>query len=204
TTPSGPTWPGSWSTARPTGSTRTTWRWPAPRDQVPAESRRRNGGEGGRGLGRQDLAMPCVVVPTTSRQCTRAWPCGSVAKSTVRATQCGAGLFCRAGRPVASSPDVVSPWGVPSVPFDDLLAAAQKGDAGAFGALYRTFGPLVHRFFRVQQPAEAEDLTSEVFVSVAESLHRFAGDEAAFRGWVFTIAHRRLIDHRRRWARRQS
>lgn len=105
---------------------------------------------------------------------------------------------------MASSPDVVSPWGVPSVPFDDLLAAAQKGDAGAFGALYRTFGPLVHRFFRVQQPAEAEDLTSEVFVSVAESLHRFAGDEAAFRGWVFTIAHRRLIDHRRRWARRQS
>jgi RNA polymerase sigma factor (sigma-70 family) len=34
------------------------------------------------------------------------------------------------------------------------------------------------------------------------SLHRFEGDEPGFRSWVFTIAHRRLIDARRASLRR--
>ncbi len=33
-------------------------------------------------------------------------------------------------------------------------------------------------------------------------LGSFQGDESQFRSWVFTIAHRRLIDERRRGARR--
>jgi RNA polymerase sigma factor (sigma-70 family) len=41
-----------------------------------------------------------------------------------------------------------------------------------------------------------------VFVEVVRSLHRFEGDEAGFRSWVFTIAHRRLIDARRASTRR--
>lgn len=88
--------------------------------------------------------------------------------------------------------------------FDAILAAAKGGDANGLESLYRSFRGPVLRFFYGQHPGDAEDLTSEVFVSVAESLSRFEGDEAGFRSWLFTIAYRRLTDHRRRWARRKS
>jgi RNA polymerase sigma-70 factor (ECF subfamily) len=41
-----------------------------------------------------------------------------------------------------------------------------------------------------------------VFLQVARDLHRFSGDDDACRRWVFTIAHHRLIDARRREVRR--
>jgi RNA polymerase sigma-70 factor, ECF subfamily len=39
---------------------------------------------------------------------------------------------------------------------------------------------------------------------VAENIRLFQGDESALRGWVFSVARRRLADHRRRGARRQT
>ncbi|MGH9243851.1 MAG: sigma-70 family RNA polymerase sigma factor [Acidimicrobiales bacterium] len=45
---------------------------------------------------------------------------------------------------------------------------------------------------------------SEVFVGVARGMLRFRGDEDALRRWVFTIAHRRMVDSRRRAARPQE
>lgn len=39
---------------------------------------------------------------------------------------------------------------------------------------------------------------------MVRDLERFEGDEAGFRSWVFTIAHRRLIDARRAFGRRPS
>ena len=56
-------------------------------------------------------------------------------------------------------------------------------------------------YLRVRNRSEAEDIASEVWVSVAAGLARFEGDESGFRGWVFTIARRRLIDARRRTSR---
>jgi len=50
----------------------------------------------------------------------------------------------------------------------------------------------------------ADDLAAEVWLAVARGLGRFAGDESAFRGWLFTIARNRLIEHRRRQARRRT
>ena len=50
----------------------------------------------------------------------------------------------------------------------------------------------------------AEDLAAETWLAVARGLPRFRGDEAAFRGWLFTIARNRLIEHRRRDARRRT
>jgi RNA polymerase sigma factor (sigma-70 family) len=47
-------------------------------------------------------------------------------------------------------------------------------------------------------------VVGEVFLEVVRSLHRFEGDEAGFRAWVFTIAHRRLIDARRAATRRPA
>ena len=50
----------------------------------------------------------------------------------------------------------------------------------------------------------AEDAASEVFVGVVRGLARFRGGERDFRAWVFSIAHRRMMDERRRRARRRE
>jgi RNA polymerase sigma factor (sigma-70 family) len=57
-------------------------------------------------------------------------------------------------------------------------------------------------YLRVRGAAEPEDLLSEVFLHMVRGLHTFEGDNEQFRSWVFTIAHRRLIDERRARSRR--
>jgi RNA polymerase sigma-70 factor (ECF subfamily) len=86
--------------------------------------------------------------------------------------------------------------------FDVVLAGARRGDRRAFDAIFTALSPVVAGYLRMQGSREPDDLTSDVFVGVLRNLHTFDGDEAAFRSWVFTIAHRRLLDERRRLARR--
>ena len=88
--------------------------------------------------------------------------------------------------------------------FDRVIEAARDGSRSALAALYEDLQPAVLAYLRARHRAEAEDLASEVWVSVAAGLVRFRGDESGFRGWVFTIARRRLVDARRRTARRPS
>jgi RNA polymerase sigma-70 factor, ECF subfamily len=90
----------------------------------------------------------------------------------------------------------------PGRQFRSVLAAAQSGDEWALAQLYAELQPPLLRYLRGQAPADAEDLASEVWLDAARSLARFEGDENAFRSWFFTIAHRRLVDWRRRRARR--
>jgi RNA polymerase sigma factor (sigma-70 family) len=86
--------------------------------------------------------------------------------------------------------------------FDDVLAAAQAGAAWAFEVLYRDLSPAVTGYLRMHGAAEPDDLASETFIGVFTGLRGFRGDEDALRAWVFTIAHRRLIDDWRRRSRR--
>jgi RNA polymerase sigma-70 factor (ECF subfamily) len=86
--------------------------------------------------------------------------------------------------------------------FDAVLAAAKRGDESALAALYEDLAPSVLGYLRGQGAAEPEDLASEVFVGLVRGLARFRGEEPDLRSWVFTIAHRRLTDERRRRARR--
>jgi RNA polymerase sigma factor (sigma-70 family) len=88
------------------------------------------------------------------------------------------------------------------LPFDDVLVAAQAGAAWAFEVLYRDLAPSVTGYLRLHGAAEPDDLASETFIGVFTGLGGFSGDEAALRGWVFTIAHRRLVDDWRRRSRR--
>lgn len=62
---------------------------------------------------------------------------------------------------------------------------------------YRTIAPAVLGYYRSHGLAHAEDLVSDVFVSVARGLRRFRGDQVDLRRWVFAIARRRMIDHHR-------
>ncbi len=88
------------------------------------------------------------------------------------------------------------------LPFDDVLAAAQAGAAWAFETLYRDLAPAVTGYLRLHGAAEPDDLASETFLHVFTGLAGFRGDEDGLRGWVFTIAHRRLLDDWRRRSRR--
>jgi RNA polymerase sigma-70 factor (ECF subfamily) len=88
--------------------------------------------------------------------------------------------------------------------FEGILAAAQDGGDWAVATLYRSLHPALIRFLRGRAGEDADDVASETWLAVARALHSFTGDETAFRSWVFTIAHRRLIDHHRTAARRPS
>jgi RNA polymerase sigma-70 factor (ECF subfamily) len=88
--------------------------------------------------------------------------------------------------------------------FESVLAAAGTGAEWALAALYRDLHPGVLRYLQSQDRGDAEDLASETWLDVAGGLQRFDGDETAFRRWVFTIARRRLLDHRRATARRRT
>jgi RNA polymerase sigma factor (sigma-70 family) len=86
--------------------------------------------------------------------------------------------------------------------FDDVLSAAQAGAGWAFEVLYRDLAPSVTGYLRLHRAVEPDDLASETFIGVFTGLQGFSGDEAALRAWVFTIAHRRLVDDWRRRSRR--
>jgi len=86
--------------------------------------------------------------------------------------------------------------------FPEVLAAAQAGAGWAFEVLYRDLAPAVTGYLRLQGAPEPDDLASETFIGVFNGLAAFRGDEAGLRGWVFTIARRRLVDDWRRRGRR--
>ena len=96
---------------------------------------------------------------------------------------------------------------VPSGPeesFASLLTAALAGGQWAYERLYRSLAPAVAGYLRVRGASDPDDLTSEVFERAFSALGTFSGGEAQFRSWVFTIAHHRLTDERRRAARRPA
>ncbi len=79
-----------------------------------------------------------------------------------------------------------------------LRAPAAIAEPPPIEAVYLTLAPAVLGYLRSQGAPDPEDLTSEVFVHVTRGLGGFRGDEQALRRWVFTIAHHRLVDDRRR------
>jgi RNA polymerase sigma-70 factor (ECF subfamily) len=84
----------------------------------------------------------------------------------------------------------------------ELVVAAQADAPWAFDRLYRHFAPVVVGYLRLQGASDPDDLTSEVFLGAFTRIGAFRGDGADFRAWLFTIAHRRLTDDRRRRSRR--
>lgn len=86
--------------------------------------------------------------------------------------------------------------------FAGLLVAAQANAPWAFDRLYQALAPKVVGYLRLQGASEPEDLASEVFLGAFSRIGTFSGTEEQFRSWLFTIAHRRWVDDRRRQARR--
>jgi RNA polymerase sigma-70 factor (ECF subfamily) len=88
--------------------------------------------------------------------------------------------------------------------FPEVLERTRQGDPAAFAILWRQHNPSLLRYLRVTAKSAADDVASETWTSVASSIARFDGDEAAFRAWLFTVARRRAIDQFRSDARRPS
>ncbi len=70
--------------------------------------------------------------------------------------------------------------------------AAQKFFDYFFDRLYRYF------YFRTGSCEEAEDLTSQVFLKVFQSINQYEERGVPFPAWVFRIAHNLLVDYYRR------
>lgn len=86
--------------------------------------------------------------------------------------------------------------------FPQVLAAAQAGAEWGWQRLYASVAGGVRGYLAAQGAQDADDLTGEALLHLVRGIDRFVGDEAAFRSWVFLVAHHRLIDERRRNRRR--
>lgn len=88
--------------------------------------------------------------------------------------------------------------------FAAVLSAARTGEEWAWEALYAGHAPALLGYLRARRAELPEDLLSEVMLQVVRDLQTFDGGERDFRAWAFTIAHHRLLDERRRSARRPA
>ena len=91
----------------------------------------------------------------------------------------------------------------PPKAVNDLVAAAQQGDEGAFRALY---DQLVGRVYALclrftADAGQAEDLTQDVFVRAWEKLASFRG-ESAFTTWLHRLTVNVILADRRATGRR--
>ena len=86
-----------------------------------------------------------------------------------------------------------------------LAARARGGDAGAFGLLYDRHVDAIYRYvyYRVRDDAEAEDLTSDVFMRALRAIPRYEPRQA-FLAWLYRIARNAVIDRARRGGRQVS
>jgi RNA polymerase sigma factor (sigma-70 family) len=85
--------------------------------------------------------------------------------------------------------------------FEVILEAAKGGEEWAWVVIYREMAGAVTGYLALRGAPEPEDQASETLFDVARNIQRFEGNESSFRSWVFVIAHRRLIDARRRKGR---
>lgn len=86
-----------------------------------------------------------------------------------------------------------------------LARRAGSGEAEAFGVLYDRYVDAVYRyvFYRVRNEAEAEDVTSDVFMRALRAIPKYEPRQA-FLAWLYRIARNAVIDRSRRQASRQQ
>ena len=88
--------------------------------------------------------------------------------------------------------------------FEEIIRAAKVGDDRAASLLYLDHVSMVYGYLRAHGCPDPEDTTSEVFIGMIRGIDGFDGDGSAFRRWLMTIAHRRLVDQRRQGGRNPS
>lgn len=91
---------------------------------------------------------------------------------------------------------------------DELMRAFAAGDAAAFDRLYaRHQGPLyrfVRRLLGTAAAAQADEVFQDTWLKLIDGRARWQPQGAAFRTWLFTLAHHRAVDCLRRGGREVS
>ena len=87
-----------------------------------------------------------------------------------------------------------------SVDDKQLIARAQRGDKKAISTLYTTHLQSIYKYvrYRVDTDAQAEDITSDVFLRMVRELPRYQVTGAPFRAWLYRIAYNCIVDIYRR------
>jgi RNA polymerase sigma-70 factor (ECF subfamily) len=85
-----------------------------------------------------------------------------------------------------------------------LVERGQQGDRAALEELYLIHFDRIYGYLHmtVGNRHDAEDLTTQTFLRMLESIGRFRWQSAPFSAWLFRIAHNLSMDHfrsRRRW-----
>src|SRR6266511_3515892 len=88
--------------------------------------------------------------------------------------------------------------------FQGVLAGAVDGDEQCFAVIWRDLQPALLRYLRVVARGAGDDIASETWLDVVQTIGRFKGDEPGFRAWVFTIARHRALDWQRRSIRQHA
>jgi RNA polymerase sigma factor (sigma-70 family) len=93
---------------------------------------------------------------------------------------------------------------MPSSPYSDgeLVARSLRGESEAFGDLYNRYFPSVYDFLHrtMRNADDAADLTQETFLRAMQNL-RSLTNPAAFKSWVFSIAHHQALNRLERQKR---
>ena len=87
-----------------------------------------------------------------------------------------------------------------------LIRAAQSGSRDAFAQLYEMHADRVFNYLRrrMGQPADAEDVTAEVFIRVMDALPSYEIKGPPFVAWLLRIAHNTAVNHMKRNSRRRE
>jgi RNA polymerase sigma-70 factor (ECF subfamily) len=85
-----------------------------------------------------------------------------------------------------------------------LVERAQAGDRAALEELYLLHFDRIYSYLHVSvgNKHDAEDLTTQTFLKMLESIGKFRWQSAPFSAWLFRIAHNLAMDHfraSRRW-----
>src|SRR6266487_302526 len=85
-----------------------------------------------------------------------------------------------------------------------LVERGQQGDRGALEDLYLIHFDRIYSYLHVSvgNRHDAEDLTTQTFLKMLESIGKFRQGAAPFSAWLFRIAHNLAMDHfraHRRW-----
>jgi len=91
---------------------------------------------------------------------------------------------------------------MPTDATDAELALAAQRNPAAFDTLYRRYVAAVYRYTlaRVGSAEDAEDVTAGVFLDALAGLPAYR-EQGRFPAWLFTIARRHVLAHRRSHAR---
>lgn len=83
---------------------------------------------------------------------------------------------------------------------EELLARSAGGDDRAFGLFFDRHLAAITAYFRVRvaEPEIAYDLAAETFAAVVVSASRFDPARGSGAGWLFGIAHNKLLESLRR------